>query len=166
MIVVSDSAPLISLAKIGRFELLERFFGTVCIPEGVYAEVVLKGRGRGGQQEIIESEWVQVKHTKNSSLFQELQEAYHIGRGEAEVIVLGLELSADLLLLDERRARLVAVKYGLNKMGTLGLLELAYVRGLVSDLRQTYVELKAKSVRIDDRLLNDSLMRYGVHPLS
>jgi predicted nucleic acid-binding protein len=41
--VVSDSTPLIHLAKIGRLELLREFFGEIIIPEAVYRECVLEG---------------------------------------------------------------------------------------------------------------------------
>lgn len=39
MIVVSDTTPLISLLKIGRLDLLEKIFGQVFIPEGVFYEL-------------------------------------------------------------------------------------------------------------------------------
>lgn len=39
MIVVSDTTPLISLLKINRLDLLEKLFGTVYIPQGVFNEL-------------------------------------------------------------------------------------------------------------------------------
>ena len=41
--IVSNSTPLIWLAKIGKLNLLKNFFKTVMIPEAVYDEVVTKG---------------------------------------------------------------------------------------------------------------------------
>jgi predicted nucleic acid-binding protein len=38
MIVVSDSSPLISLAAIGRLELLRDLYGAIAIPRAVYHE--------------------------------------------------------------------------------------------------------------------------------
>ena len=42
MIVVSDTTPIISLLKINRIDLLEKLFGTVQIPQGVFNELTAK----------------------------------------------------------------------------------------------------------------------------
>jgi len=52
MIVVSNSTPLISLAKINRFDLLKAIFSKVHIPQGVYEEVVVEGEGLAGAREV------------------------------------------------------------------------------------------------------------------
>ncbi|AGK61339.1 hypothetical protein Asulf_01348 [Archaeoglobus sulfaticallidus PM70-1] len=44
MIVVSNSGPLITLAKIGKLNILRVLFGEVTIPKAVRVEVVEKGR--------------------------------------------------------------------------------------------------------------------------
>jgi len=51
--------------------------------------------------------------------------------GEVEAISLALELAADLLLADDRKARTVARSRNLAVAGTVGVLELAAQRGLV-----------------------------------
>ncbi|MBI3646323.1 MAG: DUF3368 domain-containing protein, partial [Acidobacteriales bacterium] len=45
MRVVSDSSPLITLAKIGRLELLPQLYQAITITPEVYAEVVVSGAG-------------------------------------------------------------------------------------------------------------------------
>ena len=42
--------------------------------------------------------------------------------GEAEVIVVALELEAELLLVDEKRGRRLAIDWGLEVTGLLGVL--------------------------------------------
>lgn len=39
MKVVSNTTPIISLASIGKIDLLEKLFGTIIIPEAVYSEL-------------------------------------------------------------------------------------------------------------------------------
>ena len=39
MIVVADTTPIISFAKINRFDILHRIFGEILLPEAVYAEL-------------------------------------------------------------------------------------------------------------------------------
>ena len=48
MTVVADATPLIYLAAIGKFDLLEMLYGRIIIPEGVYHEVVTQGASRPG----------------------------------------------------------------------------------------------------------------------
>ena len=48
MIVVSNTMPLIALACIQRFDLLQRLFGELRIAQAVYDEAVVAGREAGG----------------------------------------------------------------------------------------------------------------------
>ena len=74
---------------------------------------------------------------------------------------LAKSLSADLVLLDEWKARRIAREAGLAIMGCLGVLEAATRRGLVADLRQAYIDLLRQGIRFDIGLLQDSLARLG-----
>ncbi|CDH44858.1 conserved hypothetical protein [Candidatus Contendobacter odensis Run_B_J11] len=63
--------------------------------------------------------------------------------GEAEALACALELNADLVLLDERRAREIAQRLGLRFIGLLGVLieaqrqrRLPRVRPVLDSLRQ------------------------------
>ena len=50
MIVVSDSSPLITLARIGCFELLPKLYASIYISNEVYyREVVIDGVGPAGR---------------------------------------------------------------------------------------------------------------------
>ncbi len=41
--IISNSSPIIHLAKIGRLNLLHEFYGTVTVPNAVYEECVTEG---------------------------------------------------------------------------------------------------------------------------
>jgi predicted nucleic acid-binding protein len=45
MKVVSNSGPLINLAKVGQFTLLRALFQHITIPPAVFEEVVIRGGG-------------------------------------------------------------------------------------------------------------------------
>lgn len=69
----------------------------------------------------------------DTSLVDKLKE--ELDDGEAEAIALALQLKADRLLIDERLGRLVAVQYGLNITGVLGVLKSAKMLGLISTIK-------------------------------
>ncbi len=56
--VVSNSGPLIALAEINRFPLLQPLFGELSIPSAVYTEVVVDGAGQPGAKETAEADWI------------------------------------------------------------------------------------------------------------
>lgn len=56
MILVSNASPLVSLARIGRLELVRELFGNLLVPEAVWHEVVVVGSGQPGAQMIQDAE--------------------------------------------------------------------------------------------------------------
>jgi hypothetical protein len=55
--VVCDASTLIALARIGQLDILVRVGARVMIPRAVYEEVVVKGRGKPGVDEIRDASW-------------------------------------------------------------------------------------------------------------
>ena len=84
MKVVSDASPLIALSLIEKLYLLKELWGEIIIPEAVYKEVVIQGKGKPGAllaENAIEDKWIK---EKNSVKFLMSILDY----GEAEAIVL------------------------------------------------------------------------------
>ncbi len=77
MTFVSDASPLISLARIGQLDLLHQLFGELIIPEAVWHEVVVKGAGQAGADEVKGTSWIKTQAIANKPLAQALQ-AEHI----------------------------------------------------------------------------------------
>lgn len=75
-----------------------------------------------------------------------------------EAIALAQELSADALLLDDRDGVAAARKLGLFVTGTLGVLDMAAERTLLS-LPNAVAALRQTTFRGPDRLFEDLLRR-------
>jgi len=120
MSVVSNASPLISLARIGRLDLLRQLYGELLIPEAVWHEVVIEGVGQPGADEVKAATWIKTQSVTNTPLVHALRQ--ELGPGEAEAIALTLETQAELLLMDERVGREVARHLGLRCTGLIGVL--------------------------------------------
>ena len=66
MIVVSNTTPLIGLATIQRFDLLQHLFGNIYIPQAVFDEAVTAGREKGGaKEEVSTADWIETVAVKD-----------------------------------------------------------------------------------------------------
>jgi len=165
VIVVSNSSPLIALARIGRLNLLTSLFKQILIPAEVQHEVTVVGRGLAGAEEVRNANWIEVKAHKSPADPSLTQACQNLGAGERGAILLAKSLPADLVLLDEWKARHVAQAAGLPIMGCLGVLEAGARKSLVANLRQAYVDLLRQGIRFDIKLLQASLARLGLPKL-
>jgi predicted nucleic acid-binding protein len=144
--VVSDSTPLIALARINRFHLLQELFGKLIIPSAVYSEVVTASKGRVGSEELKNSDWIQCCEVINRDLVTFLK--ISLDEGEAEAIALAQEISADLLLMDDGDGRHISESVGIKITGTVGLL-LRYYQGKPQEGKKALDELLAQGFRLN-----------------
>lgn len=165
MTVVSDSSPLITLARIRCFDLLRRLYGTIYISAEVHAEVVIHGAGMPGAIQTAHAAWIEVRNVKDTkALADDIAEA-GLGAGEMSAIALARELSADLILIDEWKARRLAREKGFPVIGCVGILEDLHEQGELTDLRAAYQRLIQNKTRIDLQTLQHSLRRFQLPPL-
>lgn len=108
---------------------------------------------------------IRVQEAVETRRIQDLRDPVHVAEGEASTIVLAAETKADRVLIDERVARQAAKAEGLTVAGRMRVLELAFERKRIADLRAIYTRLKAGGARITSELLKASLARYGLPPL-
>ncbi len=131
-VVVADASCLIALSKIGHLSLLEALFGCVLLPPAVFHEVVVRGAGRPGAEEVRAATWIETREVKDRRAVRALK--LTLGQGEAEAIVLAGEQSAAFLILDDERARRTALERGLPVVGTVALLKQGAQESLIDDL--------------------------------
>jgi hypothetical protein len=159
MIVVANTGPLIALAQIGHFDLLQLLYGELYIPLAVRNEVVISGHGRPASMEVDAADWIRVVSVRDATAVQLLRE--QLDAGESEAIVLAIELKADLLLIDEARGRRTAEARGLNKTGTVGTLITAKRRGFIPTVTPLLDDLITSGFRMSQELYQTALALAG-----
>lgn len=137
MIVVSDTSPVLNLSAISRLDLLRSLYHELVIPTAVASELQRNGL------EPRRHEWLLLQEPKNRDLVKRLE--LRLDPGEAEAIAVALELRADRVLIDERRARRVAAEFNLRPLGLLGILAEAKERGLVHDCKTILDEMMQRA---------------------
>ena len=129
MIVVSDTSPIINLATVEHLHLLPELFTEIVIPTAVFKEVAGPGNNEPGAKELKEASWVKVRSVPAQPLLPQL--LHDLDQGEAEAIVLALDIKAEYVLIDETLGRKIALSYNLQPLGVLGILLLAKQRELI-----------------------------------
>lgn len=133
-LAVSNSGPLIHLAKVGLLHLIRIY--DVVIPQEVKREVVDVGKEKGYADAIlvekaIEDGWIKVIRVKVDEKFAKI--ARLAGLHEAEIGVVYYAFKNKITaLLDEDAARVFARGLGVKVRGSLGLLIEGLKEGLIS----------------------------------
>jgi predicted nucleic acid-binding protein len=162
--VVADSSPLIILARVGCFDQIAKSYKRVFISEQVYGEIVVGVAPLPGAAEVTKADWIEVRKLRQPDLLASQSET-HLGIGELSTLALAREIAADVVFLDDLKARKLAIEFGFAVRGTVGLLESFYRRGDIDDLRAVFGRLLASGAYIDSALLNSRLEALGLAPL-
>lgn len=159
MKVVCNLSPLISLARTGLLRLLKALYGQVIIPKEVFYEVTEKGKGKPGEKEIKEADWLKVISVRNEALLRKYREAFN--PTDATVIALAKERSADLVIVDDRDLREFAEKEGLSIRGTVGIILKAKEKGLIKSVKVELDKLLNEGLRVSDEVYKDAILKAG-----
>ncbi len=153
--IIVNASPLIALSKINELKILKNLFSEIIIPEAVYHEVITEGGGKTGVKEIEKSinNWIKIEKVSNKKEVELLRAL--LDYGEAEVIVLGKEINADLLIIDNKEPRLFAKHLNQKVIGTIGLILLAHKKGFIDSPYEKICELREKGFYLSDKLLKE-----------
>ena len=153
LIAVTNAGPLIYLSLLGQLPLLRDLFAEILLPDAVYEEVVLHGRGLPGANETkaaVEEGWLRQVAVQNRALVDALFGELDVG--EAETIALARELGLGWVLMDDRSGRAKARMMGLGVTGTIGVLLLARNSDFEVDLKRDLDLLLENNFRISHEL--------------
>ena len=81
--------------------------------------------------------------------------------GEASAIALALELENSVIILDDYKARKIAERYGVQMIGTMGILVKAKKLGIIEAVKPMIVKIRKTNFRISEDLEKRALDESG-----
>jgi len=155
MKVVINTSPLISLSLLEMLDILPKLFDEIYIPNAVFQEAVVLGKGKYGSVEIEKLTWLKIVKITNTDLRDSI--SISLDYGEAEVLTLAKELAIDTVIIDEYAGRRYAKMLDINVMGTLGILLKAKEMNLVKQIKPL-MELLVRHKRYINRELFEKIL--------
>jgi len=139
MIVISNSSPLIALARINHLFILKSLFGQIYIPDSVFQETVLQSNVEIQTKNILQTidNYIFIVKPRTAYLFQR-----RLDFGEQGVINLAIDKQADFLLMDDKKARKEAQGLGFKTLKTAILLKRAEKLGIIKSYSDVIKELE------------------------
>ena len=127
VIIISDTACLIAFTNVNKLDVLKRTYNNIEItPDVKYEYEKRKGN--------IIPDWIKIKEPKDTEFVNRLKKDF--GAGESQSIVLAVEEKENksnvLLILDDSDARNFAINMELNVTGTLGVINKARKKDIIT----------------------------------
>jgi predicted nucleic acid-binding protein len=154
-VVVSDTTPLHYLILAGRESILQKLYGKVVIPQAVLTEL------SHASAPVQISNWAThppawVTVATPASIPKRFD---GLDFGERQALALAQEMHADLVLLDDKVARRVALRELMRVKGTLGIVADAAKANLL-DFVETVEALQRTSMHLDQDVVDEVIREH------
>ncbi len=147
-IIIADSSCLIALSNIGELDLLKKVYTEISITPEIVAEF----------GETI-PEWMNIETVSDNTKIELLE--LELDRGEASAIALALEQENSLLIIDEKKGRLIAKRMRITITGILGVILKAKEVGIITVVKPIIEKLESVDFRISEKLKKQILDKAG-----
>jgi predicted nucleic acid-binding protein len=137
--IISDTSCLILLDKIGEINILHKLFGEIII-----TSIIADEYGKHLP------DWIKIVNVENKN-YQDIL-MLSIDKGEASAIALAVEQGDCLLILDDMKARRLAMELGLKFTGTIGLLVEAKIAGHFKSIKPILHKIRQTNFRLTREL--------------
>ena len=157
-LVIVNTSPLLYLHQVGCLELLPKLYQNIYVPSAVKEELEV-GKNQGiDVPKIDKIAWIKICSISSVAV---LPTVIDLGKGEAEVIALGIENNNSLLIIDDQLARRIADIYKLKYTGTLGILIKAKQAGYLKSITPVIQELRNQGMWLTDQIINKVIQLSG-----
>jgi len=155
---VANASPVILLAKAEIIRFLPQLCDELVIPAGVVGEVQ-NARITDAGRTWLEGEGK--KFIRPAPPIHSALASWRGGAGEAEVIAWALEHPGFTVILDDRRARALATRYGVAVLGSLRIIVLTKQRGFIPSARPALERLRGAGAWVSDELIDRAIALAG-----
>lgn len=142
--VISDTSILILFHKINEFNLLQKVYENLITTPEIAEEF----------GDTLPN-WIQIKSVTDKK-YQALLET-QIDSGEASAIALATELDDTLLLIDDLKARKLAIKLNLRITGALGIIHKAKQLSIIDKVKPIIDKILQTDFRISENIIDEIL---------
>lgn len=148
MRVIVNTSPLIALERIGQLHLLKQLYSSVVRPQSVLDEIEAGREHHDISSELVDSDWILTEPDPPEMVLRK-----ELGKGETAAIALAAKTKADLIILDDFAARLVAQGIDLAVTGTLGVLRASHRLGYIEDMKGCLTSLNEAGFYLSQEIL-------------
>lgn len=159
-LVIADSGPIISLVLADKLWILDELFDEIKIPKAVWNEITLDE----SKPFIPKIKEYFAKKVQEITGVNEL--TFVMDYGESESVILYRESKANFLLIDDKKARMIAENFGIQCIGTIGLLSISKDKGIIDELRPIFKAFIENKRFYSQNLLNLVLESKGEETLN
>ncbi|MEE8167837.1 MAG: hypothetical protein V3T58_03060 [Candidatus Hydrothermarchaeales archaeon] len=128
---VSNSTPLIYLARLGKIDLLKKVFDKIYIPNEVFEEVVAKGKRLNKKEVFLIERLIKEGFIEVREVQKRIENVRSLHAGEMKAISLCSESNAKAMLIDDKEGYEFAKLLNLHPYRTTALLLRFYKEGLI-----------------------------------
>jgi len=143
--IIGDSSALVALSVVDKLDLLETLYENLYVPQAVYDEVTQIGRPQNRKLENFLQDKVKIVDLNLTKL--------GLGLGELEAITLYKELDADVLLIDDNRAKKYAILNDIKVIGSLGVLIKGKEEGYIQKVKPLLNKIIKSEIYISEKLI-------------
>lgn len=159
MLVIADTSPLNYLVWIQHIDLLPRIFDRVLIPSAVRRELLDRGAPEATRRWANQlPKWTEIVEPEPEFLNEPSWKG--LGEGERAALAVAAVRQPIFLLVDEHVARTLAQQRGYPVTGTLGVLDQAARRNLIS-FSDAMAKLQKTSFRYPSELVKELLEEHA-----
>jgi len=153
MIIVSNTGPIIALAKIQKLALLKDLASEVLIPPAVHRELFGKVGRESQEIDRALSDFIHVAEVTEINP-EIITASLGLDEGEKQVIALASTLTGEVvLLIDDRAGRRVAQQLGLSTVGAVGVLLYLKEQGIIENLESLLLEMRERGYWLSDKVI-------------